>query len=116
LVGIGVEGRHGLELETEVADAREQAVQVRLVDDLADEFGGAGAPHESHAVERSREMLAQTLAYRDPNPSRRSHVDPTIAPACVRTHHAGPVSPRAIRADEPAKLGFAVGRVNESER
>jgi hypothetical protein len=103
-----------LELEPEVPDARQQAVQLRLVDDLAHELCDARAAHGRHAVESGGEALAQPPAYRDPHCLRPFH-GLTIRLACVRAHHAGPVSPRAIRLGDAAELESAVGRVSERE-
>lgn len=106
---------HGLEREPEVADAREQPVQLRLVGELADELRGAAAPHERHAVERCGEALAEVLAHRDPNSQGRFHDDLRIRVGCVRAHHAGASSPRVIDVVDLAELESAARRVNESE-
>ena len=112
---MGVGDVHRLELEPEVADAREQAVQLRLVDDFAGELGGADAWHKRHAVKRAGEPMAQPAAYRDPNPQGRFHLERRIRATCVRTHHACTVSPRAIRAGGGVELQSAVGGVSHRE-
>ena len=110
---MGVGDVHRLELEPEVADAREQAVQLRLVDDFAGELGGAATRHERQAVERTGNPLAEPPAYRDPNPQGRCH-GPRIGPGCVRPHHADAVSPRATRAGGRVELQSAMGGVSPS--
>jgi hypothetical protein len=86
---------HGLELESEVADPGEQAMQLRLVGDLADQLGRAGASHQHHPGEGCREAVAQSAANRDPNAARRVHSDDD--PAGLR-ERASPIagSPRVI--------------------
>jgi hypothetical protein len=79
---VGAEDVHKLEFKPEVADAREQAVHLGLVDDLADELCGAGAPHERHAIEGVCQACAEPPTYLDPNPQRRVHV--ADGPACLR--------------------------------
>jgi len=79
---MGVGDVHRLELEPEVADAREQAVQLRLVDDFAGELGGADTRHEHQAAERTSEPWPKPPAYRDPNPQGRCHGPED--PACLR--------------------------------
>src|SRR6266566_7853489 len=53
------------ELEAEVADAVEEAEQLSLVRDLADEGGLAASALESHAFERRREPLGQAPSHGD---------------------------------------------------
>jgi len=95
--GIGIEDGQGLELEAEIADPRQQPVQLGLVGNLADQFGGARAADRRHAVEGGRQALAQPSMDRDPDAQMRVH-GLTIRPACVRPHHARPLSRRAIGA------------------
>ena len=100
--------RHGLEFEPEVADAREHTVQLSLIGDLAEELRAAVPWSERQAVEGESESLAQPPAYRDPNPQGRFHLVGRIRAACVRTHHAAAVSPRAIRVGGPVRLQSSV--------
>jgi hypothetical protein len=81
-----------LEFEPEIADAREEAVELGLVCDLADELGTTGVAHERHSFEGSREASAQPAAHDDPGPGR-SH---TVSP---------PSALRASRAECPQGLG-----------
>jgi hypothetical protein len=59
-----------LEFEPEIADACEQAVELRLVGDLADELGATGVAHERHPLKGSREAIAQLAAHDDPGLDR----------------------------------------------
>src|SRR5262245_52461666 len=84
-----------LEVEPKVTDPGQQAVQLRLIDDVADQLGHAAASFERHAVEGSGQALAQTAANRDAYAERGVH-GATFRAGCVSAHHAGSVSRRAI--------------------
>src|SRR5512133_532545 len=71
-LGFGHDG-DALELEPEIADPREQSVEVCLVDDLANELGVAVAAYKRHALEGRREAVAQRSADADPDPLSRLH-------------------------------------------
>jgi hypothetical protein len=64
-----------LERESQIADAGEQPVQLRLVDDFADQLGGARVGHERHAVEGGGEALAEALAHCDSDAEGRFHLE-----------------------------------------
>ena len=114
-VGVGPEDVHGLEGEPQVADAGEQAVQLRLVDDLADELGCAGAWYDRHAIEGCGEALADTLAHRDPDPQGRFHVEWRVRPACVTAHHAGAGFTQDDWCRRPGGARVRLGRFDECE-
>ena len=63
----------GLELESQIADSREQAVQLRLVSDVANQFGCPGAWHRRHALERASKAVAQSAAHLDANAAHHVH-------------------------------------------
>ena len=109
-VVLGVGDGHGLQREPEVPDAGEQTVQLRVVDDVADEFGGIGAWHERHPVEGCAEACAEALAYGDPDAECGFHDERRIGPACVSAHHPGAVSRRVIGVDDEAELESDAGR------
>jgi hypothetical protein len=71
--GIDVGDGHRLELEPEVPDTGEDAVELRVVDELSDELGSAGATHRCEAVESGGETLAQASTDSYPNRQHRSH-------------------------------------------
>src|SRR5262249_54550879 len=60
------------ELEPELLDALDEAVQLRLVDDLPGEDGRAGAPFHLQAVEEEREPVVELATEDEPvdRPSR----------------------------------------------
>ena len=72
---MGVGDAHRPQLEPEVADAREQTVELRMVDDHAGKLADASALRERHAVEGAGEALAQPPAHRDPNSQGRFHLE-----------------------------------------
>jgi hypothetical protein len=74
-------GGEGLQFEPEITDAREQGMQLRLVDDLAGELRGAAAVPEGQAVEGRSEALAQLSTDGDADGQGRRHHD--------RDHPAG---------------------------
>jgi hypothetical protein len=82
---LGAGDGHGLELEPEVADPGEEAVQLRLVGDLADQLGGAGATHRRQPLEGRRESVAQSAANHDPDAPPRVHADDDPAELRERT-------------------------------
>lgn len=89
-------------------------MQLGLIGDIAEEFGGAAARRERQAEGRS-EALAQPPAYRDPNPQGRFHLE-VEDPARLRENTSRrAVSPRTIRIGGRVKLQSAVGGVTECE-
>lgn len=54
------------EVETEVLDPFDEAGELRLIRDLADQHGRAVAAFEAHAVEEDGKAVAQLPSERDP--------------------------------------------------
>jgi hypothetical protein len=48
-------------------------MQLRLVGDLTDQLGAAGAAHRRHPPEGCREAVAETPPNSDPDAARRAH-------------------------------------------
>jgi len=94
--GIGIVDAHRDEIEFEVADAGEQAVQLCSVDHLADELGVPAAANEGHAVEGAGEPVAEPAPNRDLDAEGRFHLGQRIRPGGVSAPHAGSCSPRTI--------------------
>jgi hypothetical protein len=57
-----VHDQHGLEVETEVTDSGEQPVQLRLVNQRADQLCGAPAMRHLHAIEAGRDPVTECAA------------------------------------------------------
>ena len=72
--GWDVEDQNGLELQAQVADPGEYAVQVRLVDERTDELGRPVVMEGRQAVEPGGHPVAQPPANRDAKGAGRTHV------------------------------------------
>jgi hypothetical protein len=91
-----------LQLESEIADAYEQSVEVCLVSDLADELGPTGVAHWRHPLKSFREAIAEPAAHDDPGLDgpialvRRSRCvhGPSVGCVWVMPHHPARTSPR----------------------
>jgi hypothetical protein len=68
-----------LQLESEIADAYEQSVEVCLVRDLADELGPTGVAHWRHPLKSFREAIAEPAAHDDPGLDGSHRASPSFA-------------------------------------
>jgi hypothetical protein len=68
-----------LQLESEIADACEQSVEVCLVSDLADELGPTGMAQWPHPLKSFREAIAEPAAHDDPGLDGSQRASPSFA-------------------------------------
>ncbi len=106
----------GLELETEVANPSEDAVQLGLVGDFAHQLSGADASHKCHPVEGRREAIAQPAANDDPNAACRVHASEIPATLRERTSPTADVTQGLARCTAHATVAVCHpgGRVAEA--
>jgi hypothetical protein len=68
-----------LQLEPEIADAREHSVELRLVSDLADELGPTAVAYKRHSLKGRREAIAEPAAHNNSDPGRSHRASPPSA-------------------------------------